>query len=261
MDTKRVKFEIDSNEFNTEINEEEFEGNDLDLDTIKSSRNKQNELKEFDSEGSDEDLEREFQVDSTDSGEEEYENDGLDDREVPIEPFNLKADREEGSFDSEGFYVKKHDDEADQDRWMANFTHSDIQKARKAHAENEQRKLEKQKEQLARTGGKSEKQLWEELAEEMDGYDHELSVLDIMTTLKTTETSTNNLSRAPLNKNRLKKLQKEQQAQGPLQTNKLTPANQRKLERLTELADALMDLGHFSVYEETRREIFRKLNK
>lgn len=260
MDTKRVKFEIDSNEFNTEINEEEFEGNDLDLDTIKSSRNKQNELKEFDSEGSDEDLEHEFQVDSTDSGEEEYENDVLDDREVPIVPFNLKADREEGSFDSEGFYVKKHDEEADQDRWMAHFTHSDIQKARKAHVESEQRKLEKQKEQLARMGGKSEKQLWEELAEEMDGYDHQLSVLGIMTNLKTTET-TNNVPRAPLNKNRLKKLQKEQQAQGSPQPNKLTPENLKKLEKLTELADALMDLGHFSVYEETRREILRKLNK
>ena len=144
MDSKRVKFEVDSNEFNDELlNDFEEDGNDLDLDTIKASRGKPKGLKEFDSEGSESEIE-EVQVDSTDSGEEGAESEHLeDDRQIPIEPFNLKGDREEGSFDSEGFYVKKYDDEADQDRWMANLTHSDIQKARKAHVESEQRRQER----------------------------------------------------------------------------------------------------------------------
>ena len=80
--------------------------------------------------------------------------------------------------------------------------------------------------------------------------------------------------RAPLNKNRLKKLQQQQQQQQQsdreINTSGHSPSKievelsaegrNNKLERITELADALMDFGNFGVYEETRREILHKLN-
>lgn len=263
MDAKRVKFEIDSN---PEYNEEELNGghdNDLDLDTVKASRSKPKGLKEFDSEGSEEEEEEDGGIgDSGDSdfGEEELEEPSeLDDRQIPIEPFNLKADREEGSFDSDGFYVKKHDEEADQDRWMAHFTHSDMQKARKAHAEIERKRLQKEKEAPVR----SEKELWEELAREMDGHGFDnSSLLGVITSLKSAEASGPAAKpRAPLNKNRLKKLQKEQGMQLSQESTKMAPEQQAKLEKLTELADALMDLGYFGIYEESRRDILHKLGK
>lgn len=265
MDSKRVKFELEANtEFVNEIEiiDENFSDNDLDLDTLKSSRNKSKGLKEFDSEGSEDEVDGELQIDSSDSSDfgEEAEPVELDedDRQIPIEPFNLKADREEGSFDSDGFYVKKQDEEADQDRWMAHFTNSDIQKARKAHAQVEQKRLQKQKEIPV----KSEKELWEELAREMDGFDN-LSLLAAITSLKSSTESSNQLAkpRAPLNKNRLKKLQKEQGMPSVLESTRMEPEKQAKLEKLTELADALMDLGYFGVYDEDRRDILHKINK
>ena len=259
MESKRVKFQVESKEFDRE----EFageEGNDLDLDTVKASRNRAHGLKEFDSEGSDESSEEEIQVDSadstdsTDSGEEDQETDSIDfdDRQIPLEPFNLRNDREEGSFDADGFYVKKYDEEADQDRWMAHLTPSDIRKARKAHVEREQRQGRKE-------ASKCEEELWEELAEEMSGFG-ELSVLGIITSLRTANASSDHPTRprAPFNRNRLKKLQKEQgMLPASPERDKMTPENQAKLEKLTELADALMDLGHFGVYEVVRRDISR----
>lgn len=265
MTTKKVKFEIDSSVFNHEIMEDEEE-NDLDLDTIKSSSSKKikNGLKVFDSEGSegsDEFNNEDFQVNLSDSCEEDHFdslNDEFNDKNIPIEPFNLKNDREEGYFDSEGFYVKKHDQEADQDRWMAHVTPSDILKARKAHVENEQKREQEKRNRLNGFYGKSGKELCEELLRETEGIgDSSSSILDIIISLKAVK---NVQQRAPLNKNRLKKLQKDQEgssAQSRL-NEKMTPENQAKLERLTELADLLMDLGHFGIYEETREDILNK---
>jgi CD2 antigen cytoplasmic tail-binding protein 2 len=266
LSNKKVKFAYEPDEF-------EGEGNDLDLDTIRASRNKSKGLKEFDSEGSedeDEDLgleldleEQEQEQDHKEEIEEDLNsaNESIDERQVPLTPFNLREDREEGNFDSEGFYTRKQDEEADQDRWMANFTLTDILKARKAHEEREKAKAFNSKEKSKATLGKSEKQLWEELADSL--VENDLTVLETIRQLTITPKQETQKPRAPLNKNRLKKLQKEQQAQAqePKQEHEQPNEGKLKMERITELADALMDFGNFGVYEETRRGILRKLNK
>lgn len=244
-DEKRVKF-------SEEIVSEDEQGNDLDLDTIRASKNKTAVLKEFDSEGSeDEEAEvedkREYNFDSV-SDESSISAEEEDERQVPLMPFNLKEDREEGNFDSDGFYTRKQDEEADQDRWMANFTKSDIIKARKAHEKQQEKKMVKNGVQ------RSEEELWKELAGLLE--ENDLTVLQAIRQI--TVKQEDQKPRAPLNKNRLKKLGKEQQQQQ--QVNILSAENKAKMEKLTELADALMDFGNFGVYEETRRSMLRKLS-
>ena len=186
VSTKKVKF--DPLKYETEIIEDEDDHqqyseaeNDLDLDTIKASRNKskEKELKEFDSEGSEGeeaevgivDNNMGFNTDSegseNDQDDTAYNEDEFDEREIPIEPFNLRQDREEGSFDSDGNYVRKIDEEADQDCWMSNLTRADIIKARKACEERK-----KQLQQIERSKSKREQKsligLYEELVSILD---------------------------------------------------------------------------------------------
>ena len=162
----------------------------------------------------------------------------------------LKPTGEEGSFDSEGFTSKNTMTKPIK---IVGWLISPIQifKGPESSRENEQRKLEK-KEQPARTGGKKEKQLWQELAEEMDGYDNELSVLGIMTNLKPQKPQliifhVHRLTRIDLRS--FKRSNKHKAHRKRINHRRIKGSSKR----LTELADALMDLGNLSVYEETRR--------
>lgn len=284
---KKVKFSTENSlieKFEVELESESELINDLDLDTVKSksSRTRSKGVKEFDSEESEpEPLEDETNpykdlmdpspTQLSESESQEEFSDKVDDREIQFEPFSLRHDREEGTFDDEGFYVRTRDEEADQDRWMANFTRSDILKAKKAHEEREKNFLvaaSKSKTKI-QDSGKDEKSLYEELAELMV-ENNDLTVLQVIRSIKQETLITK--PRAPLNKNRLKKLQQQQQQQSnrEIDTSSHSPSKNEvefsvkgrnnKLERITELADALMDFGNFGVYEETRREILRKLN-
>lgn len=265
-DSKRVKFAYDP----TEENEEEDEANDLDLDTIRASasRNDFRGLKEFDSEGSEDEEEQPLnvQLSESESEGESIHSEDFDEREIPLIPFNLREDREEGNFDVDGFYTRKQDEEADQDRWMANFTRSDIIKARKAH---QQRHHDNNNTVIKFKGAeeKNEKTLYLELADLLIEND-DLTVAEVIRRVGNKNSQDSNVKpRAPLNKNRLKKLQKEQQGQvtaaavkvpGQEGNGLLTSEDKMKINKMTELADYLMDLGNFDVYEETRRGILSK---
>lgn len=268
---KKVKF--DPLNYNTEIIEEpdlDEMNNDLDLDTIKASKTKPKGLKEFDSEGSEEEelgqqpIKYELSVSEEDETEGSLNNEeDIDERnDILIEPFNLKGDKEEGTFDSEGFFTRNPDEDAEQDRWMSNFTRSDILKARKAHEERE-KFLKQQQQQKQQKSQGSARELYEELVGLLTEEENDLSVQQVISKLnKPKESNYQFGGRAPpMNKNRLKKLAKEQHSQ-LLQLSTctlMTEEEKEKLDRITEIVDALMDLGYFGVYEETRREILAKL--
>jgi CD2 antigen cytoplasmic tail-binding protein 2 len=257
---KKVKF--NDNEHVKEVIEYDEESNDLDLDTIKSFRLRQsNALKEFDSEGSEEEEENEeekqLNFDSDSNDEEEEESVVVDSEQVQFEPFNLKNDREEGNFDQNGFFVRKRDEEANQDRWMANFTQRDILAAKKAH------ERQQQKERLQQTKGqKSEVDLLKELAAlfPVDPSESSISsVLDLIRSLKGKDSSLQQKPRAPLNKNRLKKQQQQQQANNDYVID--TSLNVEKMEKITELADSLMNYGNFDIYEDSKGQIMTKIKE
>lgn len=51
--------------------------------------------------------------------EEEFRDEEEDDNEVPLEPFNLQRERQEGYFDEGGHYVEnKKDNDEDRDPWL-----------------------------------------------------------------------------------------------------------------------------------------------
>lgn len=52
------------------------------------------------------------------AGEEAAPDDEFDEKGVPIEPFNLRAEREEGYFDKDGNYVRKRGDSPVRDAWL-----------------------------------------------------------------------------------------------------------------------------------------------
>ena len=185
--SKKVKFAYDP----LIDNKSDDESNDLDLDTIKSSsRNHHSRgLKEFDSEGEDENendlnepeedelnFNNDFDNDEEDSEEDDFES-IEDERTVPIVPFNLKSDKEEGNFDADGFYTRKVDEDAHQDRWMANLTTADILAARKAHEKREKESLKRAEEGKER---RSEIDLYVELAKLMEESSNDASVLDVL---------------------------------------------------------------------------------
>lgn len=272
--------------------------NDLDLDTIRS-KSKSKGIKNIDYSDDDEEVDDNGVADETlntnwdaeissssesESGEEEqFVEAEVDDREIQIEPFNLKTDREEGTFDSEGFFQKSHDTEADQDRWMNNLTRSDISEAKAAHEKIERERERKQKSEEEVLKMVDEGKLYRELYELISGVDNSNSnpsVLDTIRSLSVTSTSnTSNtlkpVNRAPLNKNRLKKLEKEQKMMADVGSASevsddninvnmnenaiIREENRKKINRITEITDTLLNRGNLNIYEETRREILSRL--
>ena len=270
-------------EFDTEIGAE-FEGNvenDLDLDTIRA-RTKSRSVKNIDEADDDEEEDEEEQPgkakdsqmnwdsdedkeDNEIEGEEDKEafasaQEDEDDKSVPLEPFNLKVDREEGSFDADGFFVRNVDEDADQDRWLSNLTNSDISKARRAHekVEAERRAAQEAREEEAKKI--SSREAYKELLKLMKPGETVLMAIRAKSKPKHgAEAST--APRPPLNKNRLKKLQANQSGSTASDQSPNSADSVHQLNRLTELADLLMNRGNYSVYEETFEEISLKLSQ
>ena len=265
--TKKVKFaslaeeEEFYQEFDKEIDAEGDEGNDLDLDTIRA-RSKLRQIKNIDEADEESDLEEAVEQVNESIKEEgvvnwdtESENESEaeqsieeDDREIPLEPFNLKGDREEGNFDADGFFVRNVDEDADQDRWLANLTRSDIAKARRAH-ENQISKEKPVEESL------SLRQIYTELLSLMQPGQ---SVLSAIRSKSTNSPSANSTRGPPPNKNRLKKMMAAQASNTP-ENSEADSQKKREMNRLTELADMLMNRGNFGVYEETFEDISQRL--
>lgn len=136
------------------------EDNDLDLDTLGRTGQKSRRVKEgvySESEGEefidgDEEDEREDKnawipppkVDST-SGEEDEQTmfqpvSEEEEDDIKIEPFNMKAEREEGRFDTDDQnYIRNVDEEEHQDNWLQGIGRKDIQRAREAELRRQQR--------------------------------------------------------------------------------------------------------------------------
>lgn len=271
--TKKVKFAslAEEEEFYQEFDKDigvDVEGgeeeNDLDLDTIRA-RSKSRQIKNIDDADEDEedDMVEEEEKESikeeevvnwdteseNESEAEESPEEDDDDREIPLEPFNLKGDREEGNFDADGFFVRNVDEDAGQDRWMANLTRSDIAKARRAH-QNQMAKEKPAEESLSLC------QIYTELLSLMQPGQ---SVLSAIRSKSTTSQLTNPTPRGPPpNKNRLKKMMATQAASSS-ENSEAYSQKKREMNRLTELADMLMNRGNFGVYDETFEDISQRL--
>lgn len=168
-----------------------------------------------------------------------------DDAEIPMEPFSLKTDREEGHFDAEGFFVRSAPDaDASQDRWLSNLSKSDIAKARRAH----QRQLQQQSTTQPEAAHDAPQLLAQLLQLMLPGQ----SVLEALNSRRSREKA----PRPPMNKNRLKKMA----LAGTLPAGTACDhAVKAEVELLTDLATRLLNRGHASIYDETYESIRAKL--
>ncbi|RUS34802.1 hypothetical protein BC938DRAFT_478434 [Jimgerdemannia flammicorona] len=88
------------------------------------------------------------------------------DGEPKIEPFHMRAEMEEGTFDASGNYVRnKRDPNAFHDGWLAGVSRRDMERARMAHERQERAELLAQAEREAGGGPKTRDEVWREMVE------------------------------------------------------------------------------------------------
>lgn len=264
MSKRAVTFQRD---FHESGDDEIVDEDDLDLDTIRK-RSSSRKIKDDYSSGSEEDIQNKpsqneaesaqdtnkrvkdelgewTRVDirhsrlSSDSDEEE----GEEAEAIPIEPFHMRTEMEEGKFNEEtGGYVRNADEDVMEDEWLEGISKKEIRKAKKAHDE----RMAKQDEppiNNSTTLGKA--QVIQELAAFM-----ELG-----------ETVTETLQRrAPPSSTNRKFDRKSQRMATQLSPETLARIAQSKadIERITELATHLLEtFGIVDVYELTKEELMR----
>jgi len=254
--SKKTKVLVDGEFFGGEaVDAEDVEDAEvLALDTLKQKKRHRglrnvNDYSDDDAPGLNWDDDVDVDVEGDDAGEEAMAEQGAvslsgsDGEDERFEPFSLEIDREEGHFDSEGFFVRSAPDaDADQDRWLNNVTREDIAKARRAH----QRQFQH--------GEKARpvQDVSATFAQILQLMQPGQSVLEALNSRKS---QTKPLS-PPVNKNRRKKMARAgtvPSATGGEYVAKV------EIEQLTDLAMNLFNRGHFSIYDETYESIRAKL--
>ncbi|KAI9308743.1 hypothetical protein BJ944DRAFT_259666 [Cunninghamella echinulata] len=189
---------------------------------------------------------------SDDEDDNEQDDDSKKKKEPKLMAFNMKQEMEEGSFDAQGNYIRNEKDpEAFHDRWMEGISRKEMIKAKEAQFKRDQ--MEKVKEAtrqstLPQTEGDVYKILIDYL---LPGE----TVQEALTTL-----GKGAHGKIPAWKQKLldKKNKNKKQPQQPVDDQQALE-KQKKVEKITELADQLMALGHFNVYEDTFEYIVRYL--
>ncbi|RIB22517.1 hypothetical protein C2G38_2140170 [Gigaspora rosea] len=183
--------------------------------------------------------------------------------EPMIEAFNMKAELEEGKFDEAGNYIRnKKDPEAFHDNWLQGISSKDIEKARIAHEKKEQeRKLKEAQE--ASNVPMDRISIWKELLTIMKRGEKLLDTFQRLGGGAGAKSKNKRASRQYSKKPKGKSMEVSQPPeQKELSAEEIEQQQRKKsIERLTDLSDKMMALGHFSVYEDTWEQILENLKK
>ncbi|KAI9277232.1 hypothetical protein BDA99DRAFT_495198 [Phascolomyces articulosus] len=179
-------------------------------------------------------------------------------KEPKLTAFNMRQEMEEGSFDQQGNYtVNKEDPEAIHDRWMEGVSRKDMAKAKDAQVRREQQEALKEAERQSNLP-QTKNDVYRELLKFLkpgENVNQAIGKLGGGTNSAT--------AKVPKWKQKLmeKKNRNKKQPKQQVGTEEEEAERQRKVERLTELADQMMALGHFGVYEDTFEEMVVHLRK
>ncbi|ORX90479.1 hypothetical protein K493DRAFT_317941 [Basidiobolus meristosporus CBS 931.73] len=168
-----------------------------------------------------------------------------------MEAFNMKEELEEGSFDSQGNYVRNDKDpNAFHDNWLEGVTKTDMEKAKKAQEKQDAIRRSEQNKDMR------DSNQW--TVEELQ--------MEILNLMQPHETVLNALSR--LNGGR-KKISRNQQLKNKKKGNEtktesavssaVEEKKKKAIERMTDLCDRMMAAGKFNIYEQTYEQIVRLL--
>ncbi|KAI7875707.1 hypothetical protein K492DRAFT_173144 [Lichtheimia hyalospora FSU 10163] len=186
--------------------------------------------------------------------------DGTKKREPKLMAFNMKQEMEEGSFDQEGNYHRnKADPEAYHDRWMEGVTRKQMAKAKEAQAQRERSEALKEAARQAEVP-QTKTDVYKELVELLkpgENVREALGKLGNASTKKIPAWKQKLLEK----KNRNKKQPTAGHAAPPALSEQEEADRQSKVEKITGLADQMMALGYFGVYDDTFELMVRHLRQ
>jgi len=168
-----------------------------------------------------------------------------DEEEEKMMPFNMDKDLEEGDFDENGHYIPKKDQNQQYDNWLEDITKSDIMKAKAAKEKQDEKIRQQDKEEVDINISKNE------------------YYKALITIMKPRETILSAMKRfGGSNKKVPKWKQKmlEKKNKNKKEPEKENSENSQKyIEAITAIAEKMMTLGDYSIYEEGYESIVRKL--
>ncbi|RGB28932.1 hypothetical protein C1646_608986, partial [Rhizophagus diaphanus] len=182
--------------------------------------------------------------------------------ETIIEAFNMKAEMEEGRFDEAGNYIRnKKDPNAFHDNWLQGVSRKDIEKAKRAHEKQEQERKLKEAEEASK-GPLDRISIWKELLTIMKRGE---TLLDALQRLggKLNNKGKNKRGQKQYNRKKGKTDEETEMIIDKELTSEeiLEQECKKQIERLTDLSDKMMALGHFNVYDDTWEQILRNLKR
>ncbi|KAG0039073.1 hypothetical protein BGZ82_009771 [Podila clonocystis] len=189
-------------------------------------------------------------LDLSDLDEEDYDSDG----NPKIEAFNMKEELEDGGeIDDAGNFIRKLDPDRFHDSWLEGLSRKEIQAARQAH------------ERRTRQAQIEEKEAAASAMTETDIY------LELVNILRPSESVVEALQRlgggskksgAKANKKKIWQKNKQMDEDKPVEAvSEEEVARKKSIEKLTDLCDKMMALGHFDIYEQTYEQAVRQLRR
>ncbi|KAG0341008.1 hypothetical protein BG004_006182 [Podila humilis] len=190
-------------------------------------------------------------LDLSNLDEEDYDSEG----NLKIEAFNMKEELEEGGeIDASGNFIRKIDPDRFHDNWLEGLSRKEIQAAREAH------------ERKARQAQIEEKEAAASAMTETDIY------LELVNILRPSESVVEALQRLgggkksgakPAKKKSWQKNSKHMDEDKPPSAVETVSedekARKEAIEKLTDLCDKMMAMGHFDIYEVTYEKVVRQL--
>ncbi|KAF9965808.1 hypothetical protein BGZ70_004073 [Mortierella alpina] len=190
-----------------------------------------------------------------DLDEDEFDSDG----NPKVEAFNMKEELEDGGeIDESGNFIRKVDPDRFHDSWLEGLSRKEIQAARQAH-DRKVKQAQIEEREAAATA-----------MTETDIY------LELVNILQPSETVIEALQRIGGGKksgakgarnNKKKSWQKNKQMDEDGQEAHKAPeseedlARRQAIEKLTDLCDRMLALGHFDIYEESYEQVVRALRR
>ncbi|KAG0173526.1 hypothetical protein DFQ28_008202 [Apophysomyces sp. BC1034] len=176
-------------------------------------------------------------------------------KEPKLSAFNMRQEMEEGSFDSQGNYVRnKEDPQAFHDRWMEGISRKEMARAREAQERRDKEEALKEAKQQAEMP-QTKTDVYRQLVEYLLPGEN---VRDALSKLG------GGAKKIPAWKQKLmQKKNKNSQTKANNQPadEEKEAARKIKVEAITGLADQMMALGHFGIYDDTLEIMVRYLRR
>ncbi|CAO3569619.1 unnamed protein product [Mortierella alpina] len=190
-----------------------------------------------------------------DLDEDEFDSDG----NPKVEAFNMKEELEDGGeIDESGNFIRKVDPDRFHDSWLEGLSRKEIQAARQAHDRKvKQAQIE---EREAAATAMTETDIYLELVNILQPSE---TVIEALQRIGGGKKSGAKGARSNKKKSWQKNKQMDedgQEAHKPAESEEDT-ARRLAIEKLTDLCDRMLALGHFDIYEESYEQVVRALRR